>query len=185
MDCTACKKGTLIPDFIEGQFRSHICSSCQGQWILIEDYLYWQERNPEFTFHNQVCVEELDIQDSKLAMLCPLTGTIMRKFKISSKCEHKIDYSSMVGGIWLDKGEWELLKQADLAGSLNMIITRNWQQRIRKEVTKESFSDIYESKFGKETYSKIKLFREWMNSQDNKADLRAYILAQDPYSADK
>ena len=39
MNCTSCNNGTLYPSFIEGQFRSHTCSSCEGNWVLIEDYI--------------------------------------------------------------------------------------------------------------------------------------------------
>ena len=90
-----------------------------------------------------------------------------------------------VGGVWLDKGEWELLKSENLAGSLNAVLTAHWQRNIRINSTKENFAEIYQDKFGQETYKKVKELREWLYQQPNKADLRAYILAEDPYSAEK
>ena len=90
-----------------------------------------------------------------------------------------------VGGVWLDKGEWELLKNENLAGSLNAVLTANWQRNIRINSTKDNFSAIYQDKFGSEPYEKVKALREWLNGQPNKADLRAYLLAEDPYSAEK
>ena len=182
MECTSCKQGELIPSFIEGQFRAHTCSKCSGNWILIEDYVAWKERNPEFSFDENL---QYDIDESKQAILCPVTGTIMRKFRLSTATEHRIDYSASVGGVWLDKGEWELLKKERLAGSLNTVLTAHWQRNIRTNSTKENFAEIYQDKFGAEAYSKIKALREWLYQQPNKADLRAYMLAEDPYSAEK
>ncbi len=50
MKCTSCKQGELDPSFIEGQFRAHTCSNCGGNWVLIEDYVAWKERNPQYSF---------------------------------------------------------------------------------------------------------------------------------------
>ncbi|QUM79793.1 zf-TFIIB domain-containing protein [Moritella sp. 5] len=185
MNCTSCKNGALFPSFIEGLFRAHTCSSCGGNWILIEDYVSWKERNIDYQFSDDISIEESEIPDSKQALLCPASGSIMRKFRISSTNEHKLDYSAVVGGIWLDKGEWEWLKSEGLAGCLNAVVTQHWQKKIREKSAKDNFSDIYDAKFGHEVYSKIKQMREWLLVQDQKSDLRAYLLAEDPYSAEK
>lgn len=182
MKCTSCKLGNLAPSFIDGQFRAHTCDNCGGNWILIEDYVSWKERNPEFIFDEN---QRIEVDESKQAILCPVTGTIMRKFRLSSTTEHRVDYSTSVGGVWLDKGEWELLKVEGLAGSLNSLLTAHWQRNIRLNSTKDNFTEIYQDKFGEETYRKIKELREWLYLQSNKADLRAYLLAEDPYSAEK
>lgn len=182
MNCTSCKQGQLNPSFIEGQFRAHTCSNCAGNWILIEDYVAWKERNPQFTFNSDI---QCDIDETTQAMLCPITGTIMRKLRISTTTEHRVDYSASVGGVWLDKGEWELLKNENLAGSLNAVLTAHWQRNIRLNNTKDNFTEIYQEKFGEDTYKKVKELREWLYQQPNKADLRAYLLAENPYSAEK
>ena len=182
MKCTSCKQGELIPSFIEGLFRAHTCSHCGGNWVLIEDYVAWKERNPQHQFDNTLDVQ---LDESKQAVLCPVTGTIMRKLRLSPNTEHRIDYSASVGGVWLDKGEWELLKKEGLAGSLNGVLTAHWQKNIRMSSTKEHFAEIYKEKFGEQTYQKVKELREWLIQQPNKADLRAYLLAEDPYSAEK
>lgn len=183
MKCTRCEQGVLSPSFIDGLFRAHTCTECAGNWILIEDYVAWKERNPEHQFSTDIVCEEAE--DSTTALLCPMTGTIMRKFKLTANHSHRIDYSSHVGGVWLDKGEWELLKKEGLAGSLNAVLTAHWQNDIRLDSARENFSAIYADKFGEDVYSKAHDIREWLNSQSCKADLRAYLLAEDPYSAEK
>ncbi|MEP1447558.1 MAG: zf-TFIIB domain-containing protein [Paraglaciecola sp.] len=183
MNCTACNEGTLNPSFIDGLFRAHTCSNCGGDWILIEDYAAWRERHSDYEFAKNIQFEEEQALDNKHAILCPVTHTIMRKFKISAHNSHRLDYSSRIGGLWLDKGEWELLSREGLAGSLNALVTDAWQRKIREDSAKEHFSDIYSDRFGDDVYNKIKDIRAWLQSQPHKADLRAYLMAEDPYSA--
>jgi Zn-finger nucleic acid-binding protein len=183
MQCTSCQTGTLNPSVIEGLFRANTCSGCGGDWVLIEDYAIWRERHPAYEFAKDIHFEEINIVDTKEAMLCPVTKTIMRKFKISATNTHRLDYSAAIGGLWLDKGEWELLVSGGLAGSLNALVTDAWQRKIRQTSAKDSFVDIYHDKFGHDAYTKIKEVRSWLNSQPHKAELRAYLLAEDPYSA--
>jgi Zn-finger nucleic acid-binding protein/predicted RNA-binding Zn-ribbon protein involved in translation (DUF1610 family) len=182
MRCTSCKSGELTPSFIDQQFRAHSCTNCGGNWILIEDYVSWKERNPQHKFAD---IEVSELPDSSKAMLCPISGTIMRKLHISKDNSHRLDYSAAAGGVWLDKGEWELLKHEGLAGSLNKILTEQWQGKIREQKSEETFSHLYRTKFGEPDYQKIKELRAWLNANPHKADLRAYLLADDPYSAKK
>jgi Zn-finger nucleic acid-binding protein len=182
MKCTSCNQGELSPCFLEGQFRAHTCDSCGGNWILIEDYVTWKEHNPEFELSDKA---NFEVDDTKNALLCPVTGRIMQKFRIAHDCDHRLDYSASVGGVWLDNGEWDYLKQQNLAGSLNAILTAHWQKSIREDNAKATFSELYQSKFGEESYTKAREIRTWLAGHPNKADLRAYLLAEDPYSAER
>jgi Zn-finger nucleic acid-binding protein len=183
MNCTSCRFGVLEPTLLDGLFNARTCSKCDGHWILVEEFVEWKKNNPDHPFIQDTEWTEDQSVDTTKALLCPISGVIMRKIKISTKTDHKIDYSHMVGGIWLDKGEWELLKAHGLAGQLNTIVTKEWQNKLRHENTSHNFSEFYEQKFGKDNYDKVKEIREWLSSQPQKADLRAYIMADNPYSA--
>jgi len=63
MKCTSCKQGRLLPSLLEGEFRAHTCSNCSGHWILIEDYVSWKERNPQYSFKENIHYE---LDDTKL-----------------------------------------------------------------------------------------------------------------------
>jgi len=181
MKCTVCKQGNLLPSFMDSLFRAHTCDHCGGNWILVEDFLVWKEQSSDDDLSVVVNYEE-EILDSSKALLCPMTGSFMRKFNLSSKNTHRLDYSASVGGIWLDKGEWNLLKQEGLANDLNSLVTDSWQKKIKQENTEKTFRELYIKKFGEEAYIKLKQFREWLEDQPEKADMRAYLSANDPYS---
>lgn len=184
MKCPSCQNGSLNPHFIDQLFRSHKCNQCEGDWILVEDFVSWKDRNPEYRFNESLNVSE-EISDTKQAMLCPVSGVIMRKFKISAEHDHRIDYSHLSGGIWLDKGEWELLKAENIAGSLNKVVTQVWQNQIREDSAIENFKEIYANKFSNEDYTQLKEVKAWLDQHPQKHDLRAYLMAEDPYSAQK
>ncbi|MGF1685094.1 hypothetical protein L4C36_00080 [Photobacterium japonica] len=182
MHCTSCRVGLLLPELIDNLFKAHSCIHCGGNWVLIEDYVAWKDEHPEITVPEASQCEPIDTEK---ALLCPVSGKIMRKFRITAKHTHRLDYSAGVGGVWLDKGEWDLLKQDGLMTSLNAILTVQWQKNIRRDLAKESFTTFYQEKFGEEVYNHVKAMREWIDTQPCKADLRAYLLAEDPYSAER
>nr|WP_086940817.1 zf-TFIIB domain-containing protein [Thaumasiovibrio occultus] len=185
MKCPKCKDSALHAKQMDEQFAAQECERCGGDWILVEDFVQWRENNPGFEFAKNVDVEEDEILDSQNALLCPRTGTFMRKFRIAAQNAHRLDYSAAVGGIWLDNGEWELLKKEGIAGQLNEILTNKWQQAVRESMSKEQFALIYSRKFGETDYQKVRDIRGWIDSHPAKADLRAYLFAEDPYSAER
>ena len=65
------------------------------------------------------------------------------------------------------------------------MLTNHWQAKIKQTNAAANFSDIYLAKFGAANYQKAKEFRHWLSNHELKSDLRAYLLAEDPYAADK
>ncbi len=90
MKCPGCKGNNLVSSFLEGLFRAHTCRDCGGNWFLIEDYVVWKERNPEFIFSTDASFES---EDTKSALLCPVTGRIMQKYRVVHDSDHRLDYS--------------------------------------------------------------------------------------------
>lgn len=181
MKCPSCVNGILVDSYLEKSFSCKTCESCEGHWILLEDFLQWREQD------GQENIEAVDIafelSETTRAMVCPVSGKLMLKFKISNETSHKLDLSPSVNGIWLDKGEWEYLKQAGLAGRINSIFTEPWQRQIRKEKAYQVFDDMYREQFGEDDYSKLKELREWLNNHPRKKLLYAFLNANNPWSA--
>ena len=181
MKCTSCKEGTLTPAYLDDLFPCHTCSHCGGNLIYLNDYLRWLENNtnPEFTADLDTAVSA---EETAKAIVCPKTGSIMLKYRISKDTEHKLDLSPAINAIWLDKGEWELLKQQGLAGKLNEIFTDTWQRKIREAKTADVMTAMYEKEFG-DNYEAIKTFKALLENMNNKSDVIAYLVSDDPYKA--
>jgi len=180
MQCTSCKNGVLVPTQLEDQFPARRCTRCGGNWIYLYDYLRWLDQGGATSA--QEGSYQVEAQETEQAMLCPKTGSLMLKYRISKDSSHLLDLSAEVSGIWLDKGEWDLLKSEGLATRLNAIFTEPWQKNIRSQTTRDVMQALYKEKFGVDGYEKIKAIRTWLSTSPNKAHLIAYLLAEDPYS---
>jgi len=89
MNCSACHKGTLSAAYLEGLFPCHTCTACQGNLIMLGDYLRWQDNNPEVDLNTNPPVE-VEIDETSKAMLCPKTGGLMTKYRISKDTDHRL-----------------------------------------------------------------------------------------------
>ena len=178
MQCTVCKAGELKAATLEGLCPCLQCSNCQGYWVLISDYL--DAKSLDLPIDEDLIKR---FTESKKALLCPVSSTIMLKYRLSAQSEHKINLSPAANGFWLDKGLWELIKQQGLTKNLTQIFTEPGQRKIRAIIALNIFEDYYNEELGKEHHAKLKALREWLDNQPKKQEMLAYINAIDPYSA--
>lgn len=182
MKCTSCNNGRLEPGYIDNLFSAHTCDKCGGNWVYLGDYLAWQQNAQDFDSSEQPAAT-ITADETEKALLCPVSGSLMLKYRISHDSEHRLDLSPAVNGIWLDRGEWQLLKERGLATSLNKIFTAPWQKQIRDDSAKATLEGLYDEKFGTDGHQKLKDLRTWLSDQDQRAAMIAYLAADAPYSA--
>lgn len=181
MKCTSCNDGSLSSSHLEGLFPCQTCSNCGGNLIMLTDYLRWRDHNEDVDLSTNSSIE-VQVQENSKTMLCPITGGIMTKYKISKDSEHRLDLSPIINAIWMDKGEWELLKESGLATQLNNIFTSHWQYDIRSQESADILDALYQEKFG-DNYATLKEFRKTLDTMQNRSEVLAFLMADDPYRA--
>ena len=179
MKCTSCGEATLNSSYLEPQLPCYTCPACNGSLLMLSDFLRWKENHDSKDLIANTAT--IEVQETSKAMLCPKTGGLMTKYKISKDTEHRLDLSPTINAVWMDKGEWELLKEKGLAGKINAIFTDHWQEEIRSEESADILSALYKRKFGSH-YEDIKAFRELIGDKKYRSEAIAYLLAEDPYS---
>lgn len=177
MKCSSCSEGTLKASFLEGLFACHTCTHCDGNLFLLSDFLNWQALNPESDLSLEADIDKVS-QDTKKAMICPLSGGLMTKYLISADTEHRLDLSPTINAVWLDKGEWALLKRHGLANKLNNIFTHHWQLEVRHAENAEMLDELYRRKFG-DHYDDIQAFKGRLEAMENRSEVIAYLLSED------
>lgn len=184
MRCPSCDNGILQYAYLDELFPCKTCDSCQGNWLLLEDYLRWKEMRSDKA---SIYADDIDVKltETRKALICPVSGTLMLKYRISKQTNHRLDLSPAVNGIWMDKGEWELLKKSGIADKLNTIFTAPWQKKIRQESSHDIFEQLYLEKFGEQDYNKIKEIRDWLAAHPHADSLRAFLVSDNPWSAIK
>ena len=187
MQCTSCKTGQLHSSFLDKNLSCRTCSHCGGHWIKLDDYFSWLKiQTPQPAVVEEIEVE-VDTIESEHALLCPETGAIMTKFKITSDTDHRLDWCNTSSAVWLDKGEWSLLKEKGVADKLNQIFSEEWQNKIIAETARNARESLLIDKIGEENYSRLKLVRTWLHEQsnENKALMVSFLVSRDPFTVKK
>jgi Uncharacterized protein conserved in bacteria len=181
MLCPVCKNIPLEDKELNLGLKGHSCSQCGGDWIRYSDYDDWIKTskilNPTGLLENGYSLE----YDNKKANICPDCGRILIKYKVSGQLPFYVDHCASCNGLWLDRNEWNGIVKKNLQYQVKDFFTSNWQEKIRREMSKQRFEDSYRSKFGEEDYIKLKEIREWIYKRKLKGEMISFLIDMDPY----
>ena len=74
--------------------------------------------------------ENLELQESGKAKLCPECGAILVPYKVGHELPFSLDRCGHCGGIWFEKNEWEALCAWNLHDDLHFIFSKPWQDAV-------------------------------------------------------
>ena len=181
MKCPVCKSPELRATQLEEGLTVHNCPQCQGNWIRGREYWKWLEQ------HGPNLPERSD-QDSGLSLAepgfhidCPECRFRMIKYLVGHGFSFTIDHCDGCKGVWLDRNEWEALKERNLHDDVNSMFTSFWQDAAEKEARKKRLERIYIARFGAEDYTEIQRVRAWLATRSNRHELLAYLTDKDPF----
>ena len=181
MNCPVCISVKLALVELESNLSSLWCPQCGGNWIGGATYWRWLEEHgpnlPEIDNEG----EALPIAESARYLDCPECRFRMIKCLVGRGLDFSVDHCQGCKGIWLDRNEWEALKRRNLHDDLNSMLTAFWQTQAKKEARRKSMEQIYISRFGVDDYAEIKRVRIWLDANQNKQHLLAYLTDVDPF----
>lgn len=176
MQCSACKNEQLEPQELEPGLIAAVCNSCRGTLVSLMNYRFWIDR-----YASSASVvrgsEEENVVESESARACPKCSRLMLKYQIGPHSNHKLDLCAACDEVWLDSGEWTLLKKLDLQGKLPKIFTDAWQRNIRKQKQEHALNERYENILGTEDFSKAREFRTWLYKHPKKDSIKQYLIS--------
>lgn len=181
MKCTVCENGVLNPSYLDSLLPCHTCSNCEGSLLRMGDYFRWQDQIDDDIDGAETIPVEVIAEETSKAIICPKSGALMTKYRISKDTYHRLDFSSPLNAVWMDKGEWALLKKNGLSTRLNNVFTNHWQQEIRAQESADIMEELYKRRFG-EHYQVLKEFREVLSGIEQRSAAIAYLMADDLYS---
>ncbi|MEM7388195.1 MAG: zf-TFIIB domain-containing protein, partial [Verrucomicrobiota bacterium] len=127
---TSCQ---LEPDLTAWQ-----CPASGGYWIPAKAYWRWKETHPPKETSEADNPATPSGETPRKILICPESGTLLTRYKVGHGLGFSIDRSSLTGGVWLDKGEWERLKEKDLHRQLHLIFTQSYQSRRVDDALEQS-----------------------------------------------
>jgi len=181
MLCPVCKTDSLGPSTLVEGLPAHRCETCRGVWIDSNAYLAWRQARglppPPATSASRID-PAWEMKDLKL---CPNCGRILGRFKVLPGEPLFIDRCHTCNGVWLDHHEWSALVERSLHESVNEFFTRAWQTRVRTAEMHAHMDRLYREKFGPEDYARIQEVRAWLEDNERRWMLLAFLQSEDPY----
>ncbi len=151
------------------------CTQTGGHWIPLENYQRWHTTHPpEEVTHAVVHVEATASEHDDAPKQCPESGTVMTRYRVGHGLPFRID-RSRTGGIWLDAGEWEVLKGCRLHGSIHRFSTAPWQQAVRQQEMEATLHAQLLERLGGDLYQRLTALRKELAAHPQRDAALAYL----------
>lgn len=174
MNCPSCKGLALKPTHLEVDLPAYGCGNCGGAAVSLLDYRHWIENHPleaEIASRDRV---EVQPDDTTTVLLCPKCSSLMTKYRISAVSNNRVDLCVSCNEVWLDHGEWELIKFLEVADRLPEVFREGWQRRVVAERARRQREDRFRELFGPE-YDEVERIKAWIDDHPHRLELLAYL----------
>ena len=175
MHCTNCKGKELDAFELECGLIAARCHTCEGSMLSLLHYRYWLRQLQSQTAPEQADKVTVIADDSGSAHLCPRCGRLMTKFRIDIDTDNRLDLCGHCEEVWLDKGEWSLLKSRGLHTKLTDLFTDSWQRKLRKQQEERNLEKHYAQLISEEDFARVREFKHWLDQQEHLTDIRRYL----------
>ncbi|MET1254069.1 hypothetical protein [Aliikangiella maris] len=178
MFCPKCKNKSLKPTKLDDGLSAAGCLHCHGALVSLLYYRDWAER------HNGIITEApstvgllkgMQSEDSMGAVGCPKCNRLMQKYRISGCTNNRLDWCTTCDEVWLDGGEWELIKALELGQEIPMVLTEQWQKKVRAQVSEENRRERFAKILTAADLQKADEFRDWLKDHAQKEDILFYV----------
>jgi len=183
MNCPICKTSLEYHALLESQMPAYRCASCQGVWISANEYLRWVQTQGAVLPEKSASDADLPTWDTPGLKLCPACGHFLMRYRVLPGAQFYVDRCGHCNGVWLDKGELDVLVERNLHDKINQFFTQPWQTHLREEETHHALDKLYREKFGIGDYARLREMRAWLAEHPLRSMLLAYLQAEDPYRA--
>lgn len=171
--CPKCG-GKFVSKYLEEGLPNYECSSCGGNWLNVNDISMWIDNvdlEHDFEAHPS---ETILSEDNDQALRCPFSGAMMAKYRFSAASEHYIDYSAASGSIWLDKGEWGIIKSLNLVGYVPQFFNTHWQKKVVEDSMDNHIENKYREILG-DAFDEVSEFKKKFENSDLLRDIQVYL----------
>ena len=181
MQCPKEKKVTLVDGILAGNISVKHCPDCQGTWIPAQEYQSWQAGQSQPTAYPELPIQNLDVDfvqspfDTKAA-LCPECQHYLSRTKVFFRPSFYVERCMYCGGVWCDKGEWEVLAKLGLHASIEQLFSPEWQMQMRDREYAEKERQATSDKLGPEVAAEVFKLAEILEKHPNGEFGVAYLM---------
>jgi hypothetical protein len=165
---------TLEPVTLERGLNAYRCPDSGGHYITSNDYLGWLQQQPARLPHLPEGEPTVAPDSSSPAKICPESGTLMTRYKVGHGFTFSID-RSITGGIWLDSGEWEALKQRNFHDEIHLVFTAPWQKQIRTAQSQATYAETLNASLGQDLLDRLTAMRAELSDHPHRNLALSYL----------
>jgi Zn-finger nucleic acid-binding protein len=169
----------LQPREIEPGLAVLECPRSGGIWIPLAAYEQWRSQSPPVTASAAASGSTgpgpMPVDAQRPALICPESGCVLLRYKAGHGLPFHIDRSPVTGGVWLDKGEWEALKEKGLHVDLNLIFTAAYQRGLRSAEYAQTLEKAFQDRIGQVDFDRVAQFKDWLNHHPRRRDIWCYL----------
>lgn len=179
MQCPKDKKIELVNSQLAGDLPVHHCPDCKGNWIPANEYEQWQSRQSRPDTIPVPKTLEVDFTQSPLdtrAALCPECGCYLARAKVGLRPPFYVERCSNCGGIWCDRGEWDVLERLGLHTAIEQLFSSEWQIRVREREYAERERQATVDKLGADLALQVFELAEQLEAHPNGDFGVAYLM---------
>jgi Zn-finger nucleic acid-binding protein len=180
MHCPKCK-AELVNGILSDMLLTKHCPECDGEWISGHNYQTWRSERPEIPANPDVLAQNYHHPytpspfDAKAAS-CPDCGRIMARGKITLRQPFYLEHCLTCGGIWCDRGEWEVLEQLQLHTNIAQVFSGMWQSQVRASHMLELERQAVIDKVGVEMAQRVFALAEVLTKHPDGDFAAAYLM---------
>ena len=181
MQCPKNKKIELVEGTLADTLKVQCCPDCKGTWIPAEHYASWQAQQPLQEASLDLMGTDLDINfvqsplDTR-ASLCPECNRYLSRARVEVKPPFYVERCLACGGIWCDRGEWDVLEKLGLHTTIPKLFTTEWQTQVREKQQANREREATIEKLGPEIAERIFELAEVLEQHPNGDFGVAYLM---------
>jgi len=174
---------SLVEAELDIGLTSWRCPSSGGHWVPAPSYWQWHSQLPPQLKERQerriekITAPDMDSLLERHALICPESHCLLVRYKVGGLGIF-IDRSPISGGIWLEAGEWSLLKENSIHASLHEIFTSSYQKRVLKEEAREALMHKFYTDLGEDIAEDLVNLAEWLKLHPKRRRIIAWLHEQ-------
>lgn len=187
LNCYCCKTQPLKPTKLDYALPALRCDECHGTYLDLLTYRTWLENNSANIEQEKMAqddasdetVEVETLANSDMALICQRCSKFMLKYRINNEQDNTINVCNTCDDVWLDQGEWELLKQLKIQDKLTQVMGEPWQQQLRHQEREQAFKTRYQQMLG-EDFEQVEAFATWLSAHPKRSEIQHYLSVFEP-----
>jgi Zn-finger nucleic acid-binding protein len=179
MRCPKQKNTELVASKLDHDLKCSHCQSCKGYWLSADDYEAWrsQQNKPKKPLSKlDFSLEFKPSEYDSKAGLCPECGSYLARTRIDLQEPFYLERCPGCGGMWLDQGEWEVIKKLNLHVVLPHVFSSQWQIVMREMLQAEQERKAVVEKLGKDLAEQLFKLTDAIESHEHGDFAAAYIM---------